>query len=230
MKRMLAHKKLRYLSLLPIVILIIMIIVNNAVTEDVDMLAYEQHMEKIGLIAEFIENATESHEVTENQYYQENLVNLATVGDKMEYISIVPYKSNEDGTLDNISEDRTFAVNELDPIAVSKELRDAVAGSENGYVEYTWHIPETEIIVEMRIYYRWIDNLDGVARTYLLTAAVGKDSADYKISDMFYILQYVNTFIVLVLSVWFTVLFATLGHIYCEREGKRKWRNEREEG
>lgn len=231
MRRLLADKKMRYLVLLPIIVLIILTIVNSIIMQDVDEELFQQHMNDTYKMAKYIQDSTESLESDTAEHYESHFVKLVEVGDKLEYIAMVPYKvdnnpSDEDGVT-NIG-NRDFAIAALEPMD-SAAFREAIAsGEKEGHIEYSWNIPNTEQIVEMRIYYRWIKGYMTEENGYLLAAAVGKESMSTKASEKFYILHYVNVGINILMVIWCTVMMVSLGHIYCERKGKDKWRNKEE--
>ena len=217
------NSKLKYLFLLPIVLMIAFSTFFHILMDEIgNALLHEKMIEKrlnIDLIDSQIDKFIEVDDDWETYDYASILAYDMQTLDKLPLTFAALY----DGDLNNISvRAQSYESTPFDPL-VYKEFVQAVHENERGDLTVLFAPPDSEAR-DMLIYFRWVPSDVNLNNRLLTVVAISRYTVDTPLSG--WIIYGTATLIIVttLLNLVLVALLCNLGNVYSKRKGKVKWR------
>ena len=211
------HKYLRYIVLLPLLVMLLATFYFAWVTSEINTtLLAEKRLEKkleIDLIADQIDDFLVADGDWYTYAYEPIITKRLASLDAQPYTFAALY----DSALNNISA-RTPSYNSFFEPTSYPGFADEARRNVSGYAVLSYK-PDGEKARDMYVYYRWIPTDTDLSGRYLAVVAVSNYSVTNRISDWVGIGAMALIIVVTALNVILTMLLARLGHIYEQRNG-----------
>ena len=181
----------------------------------------EKYLEIVSMI-DMLAAAVEANKTLSGPEHEAGVVKAMEHVDQLYQVYAAVYRFNN-GKLELITH-RNFETSIFEPMDFTEfaEMIDE-QGAGKLVIGYT---PEHQAHRELHLYFRWTPLYLSHEERFLLIAGVSEHSILTPIPLWIAVGQWASMFITFALTTWVIILAVRLGHVYKQRSGGEKWRDE----